>query len=487
MCFKDLYLTRVFSFILQKEKDEKISHLYFTPVKNKETIKYRQGVFNDLNDSDLASDLTFFSNAVRQGDKAEKSAFSGVGRNIRDTSNHSLLVFARGACGYASSIFSLGKRLKNKNNLSLALSSFKEYISEYANSETFKEFNKEACELERQLNDVHYEMLFDDSTLRIRKYQGEKDINSDAKRLFEKFAQPLYEKPYITPLNINRNVEENIADLLAKNYKGLFDGLFAFAGKWHGYVDKTLLQAAEEAEFYLDWLQSTDMLKKQGLPFCLPEISSDREEKAEDIYELSMAYEKGTATIVNSYVLKRDESFLIISGPNQGGKTTFARAFGQIHYLFSLGLTVPGTSSKLCLFDSISTLFASSENKEDGFGQLKSDFVKLHDVISKVSEDSFVIINEIFASTSSLDALALFKKTIGLLLQKKARGVIVTFLEEIVAFAPGLVSMVSLMNSDKTLRTYHIVRQKADGRSYALGLAESQGLSEDQIKKRLSK
>ena len=123
-----------------------------------------------------------------------------------------------------------------------------------------------------------------------------------------------------------------------------------------------------EVQFYLSYIEFKSRIEQGGLPFCYPVVATLKDIHAHDTFDLALAnklVEEHLPVVTNSFFLKDRERILVVSGPNQGGKTTLARTVGQLHYLGSLGCPVPGTNAKLFLFDQVFTHFERQENLQN--------------------------------------------------------------------------------------------------------------------------
>lgn len=486
-CFTDLNLDQVVAAAIAKEDAAVLLPIFYTPHRSEETVRYRQAVFADLAARQVVELLPLFREAMR----FVRADLDYARQITRD--RHRQTVVLRAIGRYCDAVASLREGLGRAPVRSTGLTAFGAYLNDYTATAAFTALRRDARELRELLSSVCYSMLFRDDRVTVRKYAGEPDYAVMVLERFARFTPPAAAPPtHVKPLDEHslNHIEEAILEFVGRLFPDEFGRLADFVARSASFVDAVVARFDREVGFYVSYLAFIAPLERSGVTFCLPTVSeSSKETEVVGGSDLALAdklLREGGSVVRNDFRLTGTERLLVVSGPNQGGKTTFARMFGQLHYLAALGCPVPAEKARLFLFDRLFTHFEREEDITNLRGKLEEELVSLHETCERMTSASVVVLNEVFNSTSLDDQVLLSTEILRRMLAADVIGVCVTFIDALSRLGEKTVSMVGTVEpDDPARRTFLILRRPADGLAYALSLARKRGVTYEQLRSRV--
>lgn len=485
--FHDLNLDQIMRHIIAGRDSYRLtSYFYHLPTTVDETT-YRQQVMADIERPSTRTLLVHFSTEM----ESTRNYFAQEQKAYFPRQKQALRL--HGLVSYCNAVHQLAANLLLEPFQSAGLKATADYLTDYAASSTFTDLASNSQALEHQLSSIEYDLFIKGASVMVKHRGDEPNYRDEVVASFARFRPDTTDKSSTKDALANdmNHVEARILDLVARLNPEPFKALDAHCRRYgQDAMDTGVRQFDREIQFYLAYADFMRDLKEAGLSFCYPTLSCNPHTiRANDTFDLALAAQCVTnhqpIPQVNDFTLINPERMILVSGPNQGGKTTFARAIGQLHYLARLGLPVPGTSADVLMCDNIYTHFEHEEAAEQS-GTLANELARLKVTLDSASNQSVIILNEVFASTTLQDALFLGKKILEELISKNILTVVVTFITEWLELSPTIVSYGPTVSPDKPMvRTYRIVRRVPDGRSYAQTIQDKYNLSHDRIMERV--
>lgn len=485
--FGDLNLNQVLAELTVGREQYRLDGFFGSTLRRAAAVEYRHEVLRDLDRSEVKEPVERFAEAMRAMRTDLEQAMRLRHRLQKDS------LFVDAVQSYCDAVRTLAGDMDGLDLGSRGLRRLRDYLAAYVASAEFTGLTETVTALKDALAEIRYAVRVRGATVTVTGYADQPDYSVEVQETFARFKQRDTPSRRVTlPDYLEMNhVEAQVLDGVARLFPEVFAARADFSAQHGDFVDATVGRFDREVQFYLAYLDLIRPFRSAGLPFCYPQVSEHSKETAvEETFDLALAttfLPEGAPVVGNDLGLAGPERMFVVTGPNNGGKTTFARIVGQLHHLAGLGLLVPGRSARMFLPDRIFTHFEREEELATLRGKFEDELVRVRSILEQATSDSVIVMNESFGSTSLSDALYVGTQVVREILELGCLGVYVTFIDEIASLSEATVSMVAQVAPENPAeRTFKVIRAPSDGRAYAWAIAEKYGLSYERLMERVN-
>lgn len=190
-----------------------------------------------------------------------------------------------------------------------------------------------------------------------------------------------------------------------------------------------------ETGFYIGCLNLREKLKALGEPAAFPEPLplGERRLAFRELYDICLSLTKGEKVVGND-LDTRGKDLVIITGANQGGKSTFLWSMGLSLLMMQCGMFVPAQSFSANTCSALFTHYKREEDASMNSGKLDEELGRMSEIVDEISPDAAILFNESFAATNEREGSEIARQVVDALLEKHIQVFFVTHFYE---FAHG--------------------------------------------------
>ncbi len=275
-------------------------------------------------------------------------------------------------------------------------------------------------------------------------------------------------------LQYDATLLEQAGQIEYRTVQYVVDCCMSYLKQFNQFFDQLQFQMG----FYLAGINLVNHIKRYQLDWCFPEVGSQEELSFENLKEVVMRMEQPGEVVGNS--CKEDGKLLwIVTGANQGGKSTFLRSIGIAQVMMQCGLVVAAKRYRSGIFPEFFTHFTRREDSSMNSGRLDEELRRMDKIIQHVGESSLILLNESFASTTELEGSDIIYDIIKALCEQGVKILMVTHL---LSFAQKMyneqleeshnfqMEFLSAERLEDGTRTYRIHKHEPELTSFGLDL-----------------
>jgi DNA mismatch repair ATPase MutS len=240
----------------------------------------------------------------------------------------------------------------------------------------------------------------------------------------------LVKKPPVYTFSIHPRDEAGARALSELKTRGI--NLAANAlGQSADHIDNFFKMLQVELAFYIGCLNLYEQLEQMDAPISFPRPAAfdERRHFFHGLYDVCLALTMKQKVIGND-VNADDKDLVIITGANQGGKSTFLRGIGLAQLMMQCGMFAPAESFCSNICDGLFTHYKREEDAAMESGKLDEELVRMSIIADNIRENSLLLFNESFAATNEREGSEIARQITRALVEKRIKVFFVTHLYE---------------------------------------------------------